>query len=218
MNYYAEAGRRLLWVSLFGIAFGYVEASVVVYLRALYYPGGFSFPLKMIDQPAFVVELAREGATIVMLAAVGMMAGKNLWERFALFMVAFGLWDLFYYVWLKVTIGWPVGLTDWDILFLLPVPWIGPVVAPVAVAGLMVITGGIIVVRLTRGEWFRPTVRSWLAGVLGSAALLYSFMADTGATLHAQPPVPYRYELLLLSLLLYGVGFIAACDSKHARQ
>jgi len=218
MNYYTEAGRRLLWVSLFGIAFGFVEASVVVYLRSLYYPGGFTFPLKMINQPLLTIELAREGATIVMLASVGIMAGKQFWERFALFLVAFGLWDLFYYVWLKVTMGWPHTLTDWDILFLLPLPWIGPVVAPVVIAGLMAITGGIIVVRLTKGEGFRPNFRSWLAGAVATAALLYSFMADTGATLHAKAPEPYRYELLLVSLLLYGVGFMTACDNKHARQ
>lgn len=218
MNLYGEAGRRLFWVSLFGVAFGFVEASVVVYLRALYYPDGFSFPLKTLANPILAIEIAREGATIVMLAAAGMMAGKKAWERFALFMVAFGFWDIFYYIWLRATLGWPQTLTDWDILFLIPIPWIGPVVAPVVVAGLMVIMGGIIVVRLAKGELFLPGFRSWLAGALGTIVLLYSFMNDTAATFQGGVPEPYHYELLLIAIILYAAGFFAACDRKRTRQ
>ena len=34
---------------LYAVAMGYLEAAVVVYLRAIYYPEGFSFPLKPMD-------------------------------------------------------------------------------------------------------------------------------------------------------------------------
>jgi len=99
--------RRIVWVSVFGVAFAFVESSVVVYLRSLYYPEGFTFPLKMMSTSHIGVELAREAATVVMLAAVGILAGTTGWQRFGYFLVVFGVWDVFYYVWLKVILDWP---------------------------------------------------------------------------------------------------------------
>src|SRR3990170_403953 len=132
---------KLLWVSLFGIAFAFVETSMVVYLRALYYPEGFSFPLKVVSQEHLAVELAREAATIIILVTVGIIAGRKRWEKFGYFLAAFGIWDIFYYVWLKVALNWPQTLTDWDVLFLIPVPWVGPVIAPLLLALLMTCCG-----------------------------------------------------------------------------
>ena len=207
---FSRAGRNLLWVSVFALAFGLVESSVVVYLRALYYPDGFSFPLKLIAPAHLYVELAREASTIAMLVAVGMIAGSKPWEKCAYFAVAFGVWDICYYVWLKVILDWPKTFTDWDILFLIPLPWIGPVIAPVLISLLMIISGAIILVRLERGRTFHPTRASWFLAVLATTSILYSFMIDTQATLHSQEPEPYRYEFLILSLILYLVSLMFA--------
>ena len=111
---------KLGWIAVFGIAFGFVESSVVVYLRSLYNPEGFTFPLRVMSAEHLLVELIRKAATLVILAAVGMLAGSRRWEKFGYFLVAFGVWDIFYYVWLKVLLNWPAGLLDWDILFLIP--------------------------------------------------------------------------------------------------
>jgi hypothetical protein len=206
--------RKLLWVSLFAAAFGYVEASVVVYLRAIYYPDMFEFPLKMMRADHVTVELFREAATIVMLAAVGSIAGRKGWQRFGFFLTAFGLWDIFYYIWLKATLNWPAALTDWDVLFLIPLPWIGPVISAASVAALMTICGVGIVVRTALDQPFRPTLLSWLLAVAATAVILYSFMYDTDATLRGHLPVPYRYELLVIGLGLYLTSYALACRAK----
>lgn len=211
MTTLSSTARRLLWVSVFGIAFGYLEASVVVYLRGLYYPEGFTFPLKMMAPEHLMIELVREAATIIMLAAMAMLAGSKAWSRFGFFIVAFGVWDVFYYVWLKVVLYWPGNLFDWDILFLVPLPWIGPVIAPVLISFMMIVLGWIIVFRVEGNKFFAPGKASWSISILGVACVLYSFMEDTPATLHGQQPAPYRYSLLGMCLVLCLTGFVLAC-------
>jgi hypothetical protein len=202
---------RLVWVSLFAVAFAFVESSVVVYLRAIYYPDGFTFPLRLIGEQHLVVELLRELSTILMLVAIGVVAGKRGWERFAYFMIAFGLWDIFYYVWLKAVLDWPSSLLEWDVLFLIPLVWIGPVLAPVLISVVMIVCGLLILRRMEAGRWFRPGLRSWSLSIIATLLLFYSFMADTGATLEGKDPQPYGYGLLAVGLVLYGLAFFFAC-------
>jgi len=127
-------------VVLFAIAMAWVEAAVVLYLRTLvdrldpYQP----HPLP-VEGALGGAELVREVATLVMLGTVGWIAGRTWRSRLAYAVVAFGVWDLFYYVFLRPLTGWPRSLLDWDILFLLPLPWWGPVLAPVLIAGLMIL-------------------------------------------------------------------------------
>src|SRR3981189_1372652 len=118
-------------VIAFSIAMATLESAVVVYLRALYYPDGFTVALKLIDQRILLIEIAREGATLLMLVGIGLLAGRNFKDQFAYFLLSFAVWDIFYYLWLKVFIGWPSSLLEWDILFLIPFTWLGPVLAPV---------------------------------------------------------------------------------------
>src|SRR5439155_20278960 len=122
--------RTVAWVTIYGVAMGVLEAALVIYLRRLYFPGGFHFPLWVAETEVAIIELWRETATILMLIAVGALAGRNRGERFAYFLYAFGIWDLVYYVFLKLAIDWPSSLLTWDILFLLPVPWFGPILTP----------------------------------------------------------------------------------------
>jgi hypothetical protein len=200
-----KTSRAILWVTLFSIAFAFVEASVVVYLRTIYYPEGFAFPLKLMSSHHIAVELSREVATIVMLATAGMLAGKSRWEKFSYFLIGFGVWDIFYYVWLKLTLHWPATLFDWDILFLIPLPWIGPVIAPVLVSFVM-IAGGLLIIRREEREGIYQTIRLvQILALVGTGAILYSFLHDTEATLKLQLPKPYRYELLAAGLLCYAI-------------
>ena len=74
---------RFCWVVLFGAAFGWVEAAVVVDLRALFYPDGFAMPLRPITQPLLAVELIREAATLAMLGARGGRGSRPSWRRSA---------------------------------------------------------------------------------------------------------------------------------------
>lgn len=140
-------------VAIFSIAFAYVESSVVVYLRHLL---GATVPsidkdvLLLLPGIAFLepktainiitnsqllnVEMTREGFTLVMLASVALLAARNIKSQIVFFFLAFGIWDIFYYVFLKLTIDWPKTLSDLDIFFLLPVPWIGPVFVPIVIS------------------------------------------------------------------------------------
>jgi hypothetical protein len=157
---------------------GILEGAVVVYLRRLYFPGGFQFPLWAVDTDITVVELWREGATLLMLAAVGAIAGRNRGERFAYFLYAFGIWDLVYYVVLKMVLDWPASLLTWDILFLLPVPWVGPVLTPCLLA-LTMIAFGITVVRFTtEGFEVHMLPRERLFLWLGALVVIVSFTVD----------------------------------------
>jgi len=194
---------KILWVAVFAVAFAAVESAVVVYLRALYYPEGFSLPLKIFSRNHFWVELVRELATMVMLASVALLTGTNRWQRFAYFLITFGAWDIFFYLWLKVMLNWPSSIFDWDILFLLPVPWIGPVVAPVLVSIVLIVAGWLILLREVSSEQFKPGALVWLLSILGTAVILYSFTSDIDASMRMQIPKPYRYELLILGLLCY---------------
>jgi len=206
----------LAWVAVFAAAFALVEASVVIYLRALYYPGGFAFPLRDLPPGFLRLEVAREAATLLMLLAVGAIAGQKPWERFGYFIFAFGAWDLLFYFWLLVTTGWPGSLFEWDILFLIPVPWIGPVIAPVLVSLLMIACGGIIAIRGAAGRGFRPGLISWSLGCAATILVLWSFVADTDAGFRGSLPAAYHYELLVLGLLAYIAGFVLACRTSPA--
>ncbi len=202
--------RTLILVCLFATAFAFVESSVVMYLRQAYYPQGFSFPLRPSMLGEIVVELVREAATIIMLGAVAILAGKNPWQRFAFFLIAFGVWDIFYYVWLKVILGWPASIFEWDVLFLIPWPWIGPVIAPVLVS-LAMIGGGILILRQDRSERpFRPSRAGIALSLLGTVMILASFLLDLDASMRFQAPKPYRYELLALGMVCYAAAFLVS--------
>jgi len=199
---------NIFWVTLFAVAMAFVESAVVVYLRAIFYPGGFSFPLRaMVDYKIFV-EVMREVATLVMLAVIAHIAGRKFWERFGYLMISFGVWDIFYYVWLKVLLDWPASLLEWDVLFLIPLPWIGPVIAPVSISVLMVIFGVLIVYAIRKGQEFKPAVMSYILAFAGVIIVLYSFLYDVDATLHQQVPKPYQYELLILGDILFIASFL----------
>src|SRR6478609_656709 len=148
--------KRIAVLITFSIAMAALESAVVVYLRALYYPDGFTVAMKMIDQQILLVEIAREAATVIMLLGVGWLAGKNFKDRFAYFLMSFAVWDIFYYLWLKVFINWPSSVLEWDILFLIPITWLGPVLAPVICSVTMILLALVILQsnkQLTMGLW-----------------------------------------------------------------
>lgn len=200
---------RLLVVTAFALAMAWVESAVVFYLRTMidriepYQPN----PLPIVGG-LVGAELVREAATIVMLA------GWNFRARFGYFLIAFGLWDLGYYAFLKVLTGWPHSPLDWDILFLLPLPWWGPVLAPSLIAALMIGVGTLITQTETCSRQCWPTPRAWLTAIVGAGLALFSFMqdalqvADRGeAALRTLLPVAFNWPLFALGLALMAVPF-----------
>ena len=202
--------RRWSAVVAYAIAMALLEAAVVTYLRTLigridpYQPSPLPVP-----EPLMKIELAREAATLAMLGAVAWLAGRERRSRFGYFLLAFGVWDIFYYVFLVPMSGWPRSPLDWDVLFLIPLPWWGPVLAPVSIA-LLMIAGGTLLSQTTRAGR-APWPRGWAlaAGAAGVLLALYVFMADalhaprwSAQALGSILPQAFDWRLFALALAL----------------
>ena len=194
--------RRIIWLALFAITMAYLESAVVVYLREIYYPGGFRFPIVIIIDWVAAVEIGREVATVVMLLAVGALAGSDRWERFLFFCLAFGVWDVFYYVWLWVFLRWPPSLMTWDVLFLIPVPWIGPVLAPLLVATVLVIGSAALLRLKGRGAALRFSRYLWATAISGGLVVILSFTIDFRVAMEGAVPPPFRWGLFGIGLAI----------------
>ena len=140
-----EIIKKIILITLFSIAFGNVEAMVVVYMRRFLPPfdemmAGTveQFVILLKSHGVYYIEQAREMCTMVMLISLSILSGKSLLERFAAFCLSFAVWDIFYYIFLNLLIGWPETLFDIDVLFLVPVPWIAPVILPVGISMMMI--------------------------------------------------------------------------------
>jgi hypothetical protein len=207
---------RWLTVVLFASAMAWVESAVVYYLRTHidrivpYQPD----PLPIIGGLG-PVELVREFATLIMLFTVGVLAGRTWRARVGYMVVAFGVWDIFYYVFLRIMCGWPQSLLDWDILFLLPLPWWGPVIAPVLIALLMIVWGTL------ASQFERPPLsalsnwRMWALNFIGVVLALYVFMADairvSGGGVEALRnllPEAFNWPLFLVALALMSAPVV----------
>lgn len=168
----------MILLTIFSLAMGFLEATVVVYLRQIYYPEGFAFPLTLLSPQAFVTEFLRELSTLIMVSSVAIIAGKSYPQRFAFFLFIFGVWDLFYYVWLKALLNWPPSLLTWDILFLIPVVWIGPVLAPIISAITMIILAASIIYFEQKGHGANLNIREWAFLLSGALIVFSSFIWD----------------------------------------
>jgi hypothetical protein len=127
--------------------------------------------------------LVREAATLVMLFTVGVLAGSSWRQRFGYAAIAFGVWDIFYYLFLKAIYDWPKSLFEWDILFLLPLPWWGPVLAPMSIALLMIVWGTL-VIQQTDDDFGAVGVSTHALAWVGIGLALYVFMADAIHVMH----------------------------------
>lgn len=182
--------KRFCIVIIFSIAFAYIEAAIVVYLRTIFHPSGFTFPLTEFGisplwKRILLTEIAREAATIVLMLSASSLFGKNNQQRFAFFLTIFAVWDIFYYIWLKVLIDWPASIIDWDILFLIPAAWAGPVLAPLIISFSLLAFAIIILYRSCCGKPIRPTLAGWLLFILAALVVVVSFCI---AGLHIAEP------------------------------
>lgn len=145
--------KKLLLSALFGITFGFIETSVVIYLRALLSicekslvdvgktivicdPGNIA---KLLPENLASIEILRETATIFILAIVSFIVTKKFKERWAIFFWLFAFWDIFYYIFLKLAINWPTSFFTDDLLFLIPVPWFSQIWFPISISILLIL-------------------------------------------------------------------------------
>jgi len=157
--------RQLVISGVFAASFGFMEAVVVVYLRAAVgllpgYQGTLSDVIRMsgdfyrqsqaisqFPRSLLTLEVLREAATILMLLSVALLTSATSRARAAVFLWTFAIWDIVYYAALWVTVRWPLSLRDPDILFLIPVPWLSPVWFPLLVSALAL--AAVLLVRVT---------------------------------------------------------------------
>jgi hypothetical protein len=188
--------KNLFVLTLFSISMAMLESAVVIYLRALYYPEGFKFPVETLGSTILVTELFRELATLIMLATIGYMNGTNKTERIGAFFFSFGVWDIFYYVFLKIFLNWPASILDWDLLFLLPIPWIGPVLAPCIISLTLIGIYLLILYKKQQGIEVKLHRTFWLLAALGFTVMLYTFMADSTKVLIEVSQANNNFDLL----------------------
>ncbi len=172
--------KNLSIVVAFGVAFGYIEAAVVVYLREIFHPDGFTFPMKVfglgpLAKRLLLTEIGREAATIVLISTAAWLFGRNRRQRVAYFLTIFAVWDIFYYVWLKVLIDWPASIMDWDILFLIPVVWASPLLYPVLVSVMMLGFAVVLLLRPPSAGPFRVTLPDGIGFVASGLIVVVCF-------------------------------------------
>lgn len=174
--------KRFCVVAVFSIAFAYIEAAVVVYLREIFYPDGFTFPLAQfgLDVSALwrrllLTEAGREAATMIMILTGCWLAGRNCRQRVAWLFVIFAIWDIFYYLWLKILVNWPASIMDWDVLFLMPLPWASPVLAPVIVSLTMLAFAAVILYRDACAKPLKAGPMDWVGFCFAALIVIISF-------------------------------------------
>jgi hypothetical protein len=208
--------KRLLVVSVYAISMAWVESAVVVYLRVMI---GRVVPYQADPLPISVglgwIEVGREVATLLMLGTVGWLAGRTFRGRAGYAVVAFGIWDIFYYIFLVPMSGWPASLLDWDVLFLIPLPWWGPVLAPVLISLLLILGGGLAACSETLPQPKWPHAWAWALNLLGVGLALYTFMEEAIRALPAGEeavrtalPAAFNWPLFLLALALMAVPVV----------
>jgi hypothetical protein len=213
---------RFLALFLLALGMAYVEATCVVYLwKIFYWPEGFSFPLllfaevkEMGNEWVLAAEVARESATLVMLLGCAMAVGRTGVQKVASFLFLFGAWDILYYVWLRVIseltafAAFPASLGTWDILFLIPVPWTGPVYAPMIVAATMILFSVMLILAERRGARIKPDLRFWIIEAVAVLMIFASFIWNCGEVLGGRAPFFYPWWFLFVAEIVAITAFV----------
>jgi len=202
------------------VAMAYLESAVVVYLQlALDSQVGAIFPLRPVAEVGdlVLIEVGREAATLVMIATAGILAGRTGLERLAWAAVVFGAWDIGYYAWLYVFAGWPPSLATTDLLFLIPVPWVGPVWSPVAVS-VALVGFGLAAARAERhGRHLVLRPWHWIAGVGGGLLVILSYTLDAGSVIDAGMPGTYSWPVFAAGMVLASAAAVDVLRRAPAR-
>jgi hypothetical protein len=212
----------ILWLTVFAIAMAQVEAALVIHLRSIYYSEDplTVFPLVLLSHRDLAIELARECATMIMILSVAFLHSRRGIRTFAAFLYAFGVWDIAYYGWLKIMLGWPTRWLEWDVLFLIPWPWLGPWIAPSLVAVLFVGWGAWLLATETAARLTRLAAS---ALATGAALVLVAFLLP-GLPLLAGAeaaggfePRDFRWSLFVPGYVLMAAG-LSIAGSRRTLQ
>jgi len=199
------------WSAIFAISMGFFESAVVVYLRTIAYPGGFAFPLQPLSTDLSTTEILRELFSLIMLFSVACLLGKRAIDRFGWFIFNFAIWDIFYYIFLYLLIGWPGSIGTMDLLFMIPVIWAGPVWAPVLLSLLMIFLAIPIINYSQRIRYMRFRFKEILFLCLGSVLCFLSFTLDSfkhSGNMNKFEPGPFNWIVFSIGALTIFIGIL----------
>jgi hypothetical protein len=210
---------RFFITIIFSISLGYFEAAVVVYLREIFYPDGFTFPLAIFSinpvyKRLFLTEIGREAASLVLIFTGACLFGLNRRQKTAYFLTIFAIWDIFYYIWLKVLLA---SILDWDILFLIPTAWASPVLAPVLCSIVMLLFAMVILYYDSYGKSFKVTYFEYLIFSLAGLIIIISFCIPGPYTAQEDYNSYFNWYLFAAGLLL-AIGIFIKCLFKVCKN
>lgn len=206
--------KKFILIAIFSIAMAYLEAAAVVYLSMISSPES----LKIMPISTIQIEYGREFSTIVMLLVIGFLSGKTRIERFFYFIFCLGIWDIFYYVWLKLFLNWPTTMIENEILFLIPVPWVGPVIAPILISLTMIIASVLSLCLQDKGYTLKVEKKHLLLAILGCIIILISFFWNAyTANLIQETNPDYLWELFIIGEVMLMTGLILFLKKNRLR-
>jgi glucan phosphoethanolaminetransferase (alkaline phosphatase superfamily) len=97
---------------------------------------------------------------------------------------------------------------DPDLLFLIPLPWWGPVLSPLLIALLMAVVGALMSSSPETGVAFRFTRTNLAILLIGVLVILYAFMADALALLPADAQTLSQVKPGRFNWPVYLIGYI----------
>jgi hypothetical protein len=120
------------------------------------------------------------------------------------------------YAGLRLVSGWPEALGTWDILFLIPSPWVAPIWAPITItiASLFMIGGTYLYWTADRARRYRPAD----IGVLLAAAglTLAALLAGSNAVIDHRLPDHFPLWVFWSGVIL-GVVWFARVERREAQ-
>jgi hypothetical protein len=207
----------LFYLTLLGISFAFIESSVVIYLRKLYYPDGNLFPLKEIPKDVLIVEILRELSTLILIFSSSVLSGRTKITKIASFFYIFGIWDIFYYIFLFIFIKWPKSIFDWDILFLIPLPWASPVYAPVLCSISFIIFSIFLFYFWKEGYPVPVYFKDFFFTFFSFLLILISFFYETKNIIKGLIPKDFPNFIFFVGLFLFNFYWILKLKKIYCR-
>ena len=196
-------GLRISSVIIFAIAMGILEAICVVYIRQIIFPPDGNIANAPITNFNFTIEAIRESMTLIMLTTVSILSAYNVRTRLAMFFLAFGTWDILYYVGLRIFLQWPASIMDWDTLFLIPVAWYSPVLVPMLISLYFIFGSIFIILHEGNGTKLKFNLPVVLLQFSAFIVWYYSFIKDSAIiSENGYANAEYSWILFFLGLVL----------------
>lgn len=216
-NFTTQLWQRLIVVIIFAAAMGLLEAICVIYIREIVVPAGYELTFPVVPLERLPFETIREACTIVMLLTAAWLAGNKWRNRIYYFFIMFGVWDVFYYAGLKLWLDWPSSWLGWDCLFLIPVPWYGPVLAPVLISTYFVIAGSMLLMADSIKGISKAVIPGYLGQLIAFSIWYWSFVINTDTiTEHGYKDVAYSWVLFIVGIIsgVIGIWFMLKGDTN----